>query len=436
MSARPGPRLAWALGCAALVAAGGALFWPLAFVGAGAALAAMAAAAVELGLLHGVRVQVARDEIKAVAVGESETLEVRVAHDSPSPLHVVLRTRWPAELGGGSSIASGSCDPGETLPLEHEVVGVRRGEAPIEPPFLAITRFGLAERILQTGTPQTLRVIPNLREVHRIHAQLNALFLRGLGTRLAPRVGQGREFDRLREYVTGDDYRQISWKATARQRKPIVRQFRLERSQDVLFCVDRGHRMAARVGLLTRADHAVNAAVLGAYVCNRAEDRTGVLSFSAAVESGIAQGRGAAHLAAITRFATGIAPEYLPTDYRALAAHLKMRLRTRTLVILFTWLPERGDQGDLLSAVRLLMPRHLPLVLALKDLGLEASARALPADHDGLCRTLVASELVQDRALLISGLRQMGTLVAETPPEDSGAAVINAWLDVKRRQLL
>ncbi len=39
--------------------------------------------------------------------------------------------------------------------------------------------------------------------------------------------------------------------------------------------------------LLTRADHAVNAAVLGAYVCNRAEDRTGVLSFSAAVEKGI-----------------------------------------------------------------------------------------------------------------------------------------------------
>jgi uncharacterized protein (DUF58 family) len=418
------------------VAAAGALFWPLAFAGAGAALAALVAAAVELALLRRVRAQVSRDEVKAIAIGESETLDARVAHDSAALLQIVLRTRWPAELGGGSSTASGSCGPGEMLALAHEVVGVRRGEARIEPPFLTLTRFGFAERIVQTGTPQTVRVIPNLREVRRTHAQLNALFLRGLGTRLAPRIGQGREFDRLREYVTGDDYRQISWKATARQRKHIVRQFRLERSQDVLFCVDRGHRMAARVGLLTRADHAVNAAVLGAYVCNRAEDRTGVLSFSAAVEKGVAQGRGAAHLAAITRFATGVAPEYLPTDYRALAAHLKMRLRARTLVVLFTWLPERGDQGDLLAAVRLLMPRHLPLVLALKDVGLEASARALPADHGSLCRTLVASELVQDRALLIAGLRQMGALVAETPPADSGAAVINAWLDVKRRQLL
>ena len=436
MSARAGPRLPWALGGAALVAAGGAFFWPLAFAGAALALSVAAAAAVELVLLRRVRVAISRDDLKAIALGEPESLRVRVSHDSPAVLGVVLRTRWPAELGSGSSTASGACGPGETLALSYDVAGVRRGEAQVEPPYAGITRFGLVERIVQPGAPATVRVIPNLREVRRMHAQLNALFLRGLGTRLAPRTGHGREFDRLREYVTGDDYRQISWKATARQRKPIVRQFRVERSQDVLFCVDRGHRMAARVGRLTRADHAVNAAVLGAYVCNRAEDRVGLLSFSASVENGIAQGRGAAHLAAITRFATGISPEYLPTDYRALAARLERRLRSRTLVILFTALPERGDHGELLSAMRLLMPRHLPLVLALEDVGLAAAARVLPSAHEDLCRTLVASELVQDRALLVAGLRRMGALVAQTPPEGSGAAVINGWLEVKRRQLL
>ncbi|MGZ6126359.1 MAG: DUF58 domain-containing protein, partial [Myxococcales bacterium] len=390
----------------------------------------------EILALRRVRVQVGRDEAAAVPLGEPDRIPVRFAHDSGARLRFSLRTRWPAELGGGSTTVEGACGPGETVVLLQEVEGVQRGEARVEAPHVALTRLGLLERIVQAGPEQTVRVIPNLKEVHRMNAQLNALFLRGLGTRLAPRTGQGREFDRLRDYVTGDDYRQISWKATARLRKPIVRQFRVERSQDVLFCLDRGHRMAARVGQLTRADHAVNAAVLAAYVCNRAEDRTGLLAFSAAVETGVPQGRGAAHLASITRFATGVAPGYLPSDYRALAAHLRRRLRSRTLVIVFTALPERGDHGDLLEAMRLLMPRHLPLVLALQDVGLEASARALPADHEALCRTLVASELVQDRARLIAGLRQLGALVAETPPERSGAAIVNAWLDVKRRQLL
>jgi len=436
VSARPGPLLPPALACAALAGAAGAVFPSLAFVGAGAALAILLGAALELIALRRVRLHVSAAETVTVPLGEDDRIPVRFSHDSGASLAVSLRTVWPAELGGGSSTVTGSCGPGEVLALSREVTGARRGEGRIEAPFVAVTRFGLAERIVQAGGAQAVRVIPNLREVHRMNAQLNALFLRGLGTRLAPRTGQGREFDRLREYVSGDDYRQISWKATARQRKPIVRQFRIERSQDVLFCLDRGHRMAARVGALTRNDHAVNAAVLAAYSCNRAEDRTGLLSFSAAVENGISQGRGAAHLTAITRFATGVAPEYLPSDYRALAAHLRRRLRTRTLVILFTALPERGDHGELVEAMRVLMPRHLPLVLALEDVGLAASASALPSDHATLCRTLVASELVQDRARLIASLRQLGVLVAETPPERSGTAAVNAWLDVKRRQLL
>jgi uncharacterized protein (DUF58 family) len=190
------------------------------------------------------------------------------------------------------------------------------------------------------------------------------------------------------------------------------------------------------VGTLTRADHAVNAAVLVSYLCNRAEDRTGVLAFADDVALGVAQGRGAAHLAAITKFSTAITPDFLHSDYRALAAHLRRRLRSRTLVLMFTVLPEREEQDDLLSAVRMLMPRHLPLILVFKDAGLEAAAQALPQDRNELCRALVASELVQGRQRLMRELRHLGAMMVETLPEDSGFSAVNAYLDVKRRQLL
>jgi uncharacterized protein (DUF58 family) len=424
------------LGGATAVAAGAAFFAPLALVAAGAVLAIAAAAAAEALWLRRVRFTVTRAEAAVVSLGEEESLPVTVAHDAQAELAVELRTRWPEELGGGSSTARGVCARGERLALEHAVTGAARGAAEVPPPHVSLTRFGLVERIAQAGDPLLVRVLPNLAAVRRLHAQLNALFLRGLGTRMAPRVGQGREFDRQRDYVAGDDYRQIAWKVSARLGKPIVREFRVERSQDVLLCVDRGHRMAGRVGALTRADHAVNAAVLTAYVCNRAEDRSGLLSFADGVDRGIAQGRGAAHLAAVTQFATGIKPEFLPSDYRALAAHLRRRLRSRTLVLLLTVLPEPGEHGDLLAAVRMLMPRHLPLVMVLKDPGLQAAAEALPASRGELCRTLVASELVQGRAHLVRGLRQLGALVVETTAEDSGVAAVNSYLEVKRRQVL
>ncbi len=99
-------------------------------------------------------------------------------------------------------------------------------------------------------------------------------------------------------------------------------------------------------------------------------------------------------------------------------------------------LPELGEHGDLLAAVRMLMPRHLPFVLVLKDLGLQTAADVLPASRGELCRTLVASELVQGRAHVVRGLRQLGALVIETTAEDSGVAAVNSYLEVKRRQLL
>jgi len=433
---RPGDRLAGALGAAALLTAGAVLYRPLAFVGLGAALAVIGFAVAEAAFLRRVNPRVSRPPIAVLSLGESASLPIEVAHDASVPLRIVSRSRWPQVLGGGSSTLAGTAAPGESLVLPYEVSGIARGEMQIDPPHLALTRFGLVDRIVETGAAQIVRVLPNLRAVQRLHARLNALFLRGLGTRLAPRIGQGREFDRLRDYVSGDDFRQISWKASARQRKLIVRQFRVERSQDVLLCVDRGHRMAGRIGSLTRTDHAVNAAVLSAYVCNRAEDRTGMLSFSSSIEKGVGQGRGALHLAALTRFATSVAPEFLPTEYRALAAHLRRRLRSRTLVLILTVLPERGDHADLLAALRMMVPRHLPMLLVLEDAGLRATARSLPATRADLCRTLVATELEQDRARLIRDLRHLGALVAETTPEGIGEAAVNAYLDVKRRQLL
>ena len=436
MTVRPGARLFTLLFGVAAASIGAVVWMPVAWLCAGAAIAIVLAAVVEVLMLQQIALRAERPAQVALSLGEAEELPLQISHDAPFGLHVLARCRWPEVLGGGSAVAAGVCAAGQRLPLVYEVRGVGRGREALPLPALAVTRFGLAERIVETGEPAEVSVLPNLRAVRRLHDQLNSFFLRGAGTRMAPRIGQGREFDRLREYVSGDDFRHLAWKASARARKLIVREFRVERSQDVLLCVDRGHRMAGRVGELTRADHAINAAVLTAWLCNRSEDRVGLLSFSDFVQRGIAQGRGAPHLAALTRFATGVAPEYVHTDYRALAAFIRNRLKQRTLVMLLTALPERGDHQPLIQSLHSLLPRHLPCIIVLRDPALEALADALPTHAPELCRTLVAGDLVSGRRQIVQELRRAGAIVAEAAPEDAGVAAVNAYLDVKRRQLL
>ena len=440
MNIRPGPYLIPALAAVATPALLAVWWAPAGFIAIGAVLGVVGLAVAEAWWLGRVRLQAHRAPRTAVSLGRPLALPLQLRHDAAAELALVARCLIADQLGGGSQTAGGRCAAGATLHLSFTAHAQRRGEMELPAAMVAWTRWGLIERITGVGTAAVVAVIPDLTAVRRLRRQLDALFLRGMGTRLAPRIGQGREFDRLREYVQGDDFRHIAWKAAARRNQLIVREYRVERSQDVLLCLDNGHRMTARVagpeGWLTRTDHAVNAAVVTAWLCNRCEDRIGLLSFAADVDRGVPQGRGPAHLAAITAFATGIEERWLHTDYRALAGHLRRRLRHRTLVLIATVLPEPGDHGDLLAAIRMLVPRHLPLVMVLTDPVLDATAESLPSDQRELCRTLVAGDVVHGRQQLVRELRKLGALVVETAPGDLGVAAVNAYLDVKRRQLL
>lgn len=433
---RPGPRAVQALvglATASLLAAlAPVLVWPL----LACVLVVALALGVELASLR--KVVVSHDEaaVHVVSLDEVEQVDVRVQSNAPRPVRLQVRRLWPKLLAEASTVLSGVCRPGETLTLSCAVRGIQRGTSPVEGPNVSISFWGWAERLISLPSRSQLKVLPNLRAVRRLHQQLNGVFLHGLGQRTAPRMGKGREFERLREYSVNDDFRDIAWKASARHRKLIVREYRLDRSQDVLLCIDRGHRMAALTTRIRRVDHAVNAAVLISYICNRMEDRFGMLSFGSQVDGGVPQGRGAAHLSKITAFSSSIQAEFIHTDYLALGAHVRRRLRHRCLVLIVTTLPEGDERLSLERAVGMMTPQHLPLVVVLSDPALEAAAQAEPADHGELCRTLVARDVWTERRRMMEELRRRGAWVIDTGPQDAGVESVNAYLEIKRRQLL
>jgi uncharacterized protein (DUF58 family) len=433
---RPAPlliRLTMVLAFAALLAA---VLPVVVWVVAGAFALLLLVASAEAVLLRGVRFEVERQEKIAVPLDERDELTISITTTAKRALRLVIRQRWPELVDPRSTVVEAISAPGEVLTLPFAIRGVARGTATIEPLYIAATMFGLVERIVPAGEATKVHVLPNLRAVARMHKRLNDYALRSLGARTAPKIGKGRDFDRLRDYVRDDDFRDVAWRASARHGRLIVREFRMERSQDVLLCLDSGHRMAARVEQITRLDHAVNAAVLISYICNRMEDKTGIVSFDVDVEKGLPSGRGAAHLRAITAYVTQLEAAYRHTDYLALAASLRRRLHHRTLILILTVLPEREERHDLLRAVTMLAPQHLPLFVALTDRDLRAQASLLPADRDELSRTLVARDLSLGRAELIRELRARGAMVVESTAEDWGVDSVNAYIQIKKRQML
>jgi uncharacterized protein (DUF58 family) len=433
---RPGPLLPRCLGALCLLALLLPLVPALAQLLLTVLLLLFAAAAAELSLLWRVRLSAERPEVVALSLGELETTPLKLRGDAERPLEISLRQVWPALIETPSVTREGLLRPGEVLALELPLRGIARGRARIQPPHVALRLWGFCERLLRLDDAGAeIVVMPDLRAVAGVHAKLNRFALQGLGSRTSARLGKGREFDRLREYVRGDEVRDVAWKATARRGKLIVREYRLDRSQDVLLCLDAGHRMAARLGGLSKLDHAVNAAVLLAYICNRMEDKLAMLSFATEVNYGVPHGRGAAHLRRLTEFAASVHDAYVHSDYLALGADLRRRLRHRTLIVLMTALPD-ADHEALLRGLRMLAPQHLPLVLVLQDPDLRAAAQFLPADKRELARTLAARDLLAGREQAIREARALGARVVEVDPGAAGVAVMNAYIDIKRRQLL
>ena len=433
---RPGPLLIRVTGGIALLALLVPLAHWLAWAVAATLAAVAAAAAVEALSLRRVALVVERPPKVALALGESDTAPLRIGTTSSRNLRLTLRQTWPDLVAPRSVTREALCRPGEAVSLDLGVRAISRGTAAVERAWVAVTRRGLIERIMPAGQTSTIHVLPNLKAVKRLHRQLNSYALRSLGARAAPRIGKGRDFDRLRDYVIDDDYRDIAWRASARHGRLIVREYRLDRSQEILVCIDRGHRMAARVEQITRLDHAVNGAVLVSYICNRMEDKVGILAFDTEPDRGLPIARGAAHLRAVTAYTSGLESAWRDTDYLALATGLRRRLHHRTLVLIVTVLPEREERHDLLRAVDILSGQHLPLFLVIGDRDLRAAAEMVPSNRQELGRTLVARDLWLGRVELMRELRARGALVVETTPEETGVDAVNAYIDVKRRQLL
>jgi uncharacterized protein (DUF58 family) len=256
------------------------------------------------------------------------------------------------------------------------------------------------------------------------------------GLHLLRRRGQGRTFESLRDYVQGDDTRHIDWKATARRHKPIVREYEVERHQNVLLMLDAGRMMTAAVEGLTKLDCAVNAALLVTHAAVTHGDKLGLLVFAEDVLAYLPPRAGKTQVGRVLEALYRIQPSLVEPDYGAAFRHLATRRLQRALVLVFTDLVDARASARLLRHVAALLPHHLPLLVAIADPALQRYGQETPAEVGAVYRQAVARDLLEERAEALRGITARGGLALDVPPEKLNLAVVNRYLDVKRRGLL
>lgn len=348
-----------------------------------------------------------------------------------------ITDEWPEALEPGTNCWEEAVSGAARIEFRTRGVAGARGDFSLGPVTVrAEGPLGLAVRQWTIEERSALRVYPELAMSDARAIHVSQALLREAGLRSSAIAGQGRDFDHLRAYVAGDEFRVIDWKATARRDRLMSRQHQSERNQQVMLVIDAGRRMTARTGRMTRLDHAIQAALQLAHIGLLRGDQVGLQVFADAVRVLLPPARGRRQLHRIARSLVHVQPEPCEPDYDVAFNTLQRKCRRRTLVIVFTEVLDSESSRTLLQRVSRLVPRHLPLCVSIADPDVTRTMLKPVLAPGDVYDKAVARELHRDTRATLRALETCGTTVIHVPADRLTASVLRKYLDVKERGML
>lgn len=425
--------LAWAPSAAAVATAVVAAWWL-----AGAALLAGALADAWQALrAPPLRLERQLSGVLPVELWHGVTLTVH--NLGTRPLRLELFDAYPTAWAMEGMPHACTVDGGAFVSLAYRVKPDRRGNAQFGQPHVRIaTPWGLWQRTRRIGPQQEVKVFPDYSRLLGQTLQATDRRAPAAGAIRKRRRGEGTDFRQLREYRQGDSLRSIDWKATARQRKPIAREYQEERDQQVVFLLDCGRRMLAREqgGSMhgsehgSHFDHALQAVLTLGFVAQKQGDAVGLMSFGGGDGRWLAPSKGRAGFDRLLAGVYDVQPDETAPDYTQAAGALMKKLSKRAFVVLITNLRDEDDQA-MRSACELLGTRHMVLCASLREQVLDRAAAAPVAGFQDALRQPAAMLYLQQRRDAIRRLGLRASALVDVAPGQLSAALIERYLDIK-----
>lgn len=395
------------------------------------------------------KVEVHREMNSKFSLGVENIVKLQIVNRSRHHLRIRLKDDFPDELLHEKAIYDCSVSPMDNADVSYHLTPLRRGIyqfGDIHVRCLGVLGFIVRQRRMPAETE--IKVYPNLRAVRQYELLVKRGMLHRMGLKNSRQFGEGTEMERLREYSPDDDFRRIDWNATARHRKPIVREFETERSQDVVIMLDTGRLMASPILLETseipdaesrsqkamlKLDYAINTTLMAAHVSTLKGDKVGLIAFADTVHQYLAPKPGKKQFLTMLETIYALPVHPVEPDFESAFTYLAAKQRKRALIILFTDILDKDSAEGIAAYVAQFSKRHLVVCVTLTDSGIVELAAQKPSNSKSVYQKAIAERLLQEKHATLEILRRQGVVTIDVPAHQLTMAVVNKYLELKAK---
>ncbi|MEO0570103.1 MAG: DUF58 domain-containing protein [Bacteroidota bacterium] len=408
------------------------VFWILTFV-------LLALFFVDLYLLYGTKkaITAKREVPRKLSNSDYNTLEVQFSSKYPFKTEIELIDELPEQFQKRDFHYKTIIQKGIPKTFQYAVRPVDRGEYVFgNLNVYTSTTLKIVKRRYRFEKDQMVPVYPSIIQMQQYDFLAVSNRLTEIGLKKIRRIGHTQEFEQIKEYVPGDDFRTINWKATAKKSHLMVNQYQDEKSQPIFSLIDIGRVMKMPFNGLKLVDYAINSTLAFSNVALKRNDKTGMLTFSKKVENFVPAMQKITHLNTILEMLYNINTDFSESDFGFLYAYLRKKMAHRSLLLLYTNFEHITALRRQLPYLLAMAKQHVLVVIFFENTELEQLVSMKAEDLQSIYHKTIAEKFLLEKRLMQKELNNYGIQTILTKPEHLTINTINKYLEIKARGLL
>ncbi len=367
--------------------------------------------------------------------GDQNLFSLHIGNGYPFQVETQIIDELPFQFQERKQRFALSIPSGRQKKLNYYLRPLKRGEYQFGVlNVFAKSPLGLIQRRFKFAGEVTVPVYPSFLQMRRYQLMVISNRLTEIGVRKVRKLGHSMEFEQIRDYVKGDDFRTINWKATARRNQLMVNAYTDEKSQQIYCVIDKSRVMKMPFEGLSLLDYAINASLVLSNVALLKEDKAGLITYAEQPGAFLQANRKATQMNAILDVLYKQKTRYLESDYEKLFGLIRHRITQRSLIVLFTNFESLSALQRQMVFLRKIAQHHLLLVVFFENTELTGVLNSPADDLEKVYTKTIAEKFSYEKKMIVRELQQYGILSILTPPKDLTINTVNKYLEIKARQ--